>query len=357
MANGIIDTPPKSGPKISDLRPDRNAIRVPRPFFSGPENRLVESALSSVLAEGPEIYNPLVLHGPSGTGKSHLVRGLIGQWKQQNSRRRAVYATAVDFSRELKDAIDTNAVDEFRRRYRRAALLVLEDIGELRRRKTAQEEILTTIDALLAADRQIVVTTSVHPAQETEFVPALRGRLVSGLTVPVAPPSRATRYEILGSLGDIQKISLVDPVLRILAEGIEGTFSELDGALTQLAVTARHNGHTIDAATARHFVAQRRSSRQPSLRDIAVATARFFSLKLSDLQSSSRRRAVVTARGVAMFLARHLTQQSLEQIGCYLGGRDHTTVLHGCRKTESLLKTDPAIREAVEQLRRRWQPI
>jgi chromosomal replication initiator protein len=354
-------------------------------FLAGPENRLVEVAVRSVIEQPPNGYNPLVLYGPSGTGKSHLAHGLAAAWKDRlrrpdtasdndnvlptlrvrkpphaereeyNTHQRVVCTTAVDFARELAEAIETQGVEEFRAKHRGAALLVVEDLGMLATRKagklSAQEEFIHTLDALLAEDRWVIVTASAPPAELPDILPALQSRLLSGLTVPLAPPGPAARRAILRQLALLHKIYMPEPVSRLLAEGLSGTVPELAGSLLQLEMPARLRCARIEMDAAKQYLAERDRSRRPTLHEIALRTARHFSLRLADLRSPVRRRALVTARGVAVYLARRLTDESLDEIGAYFGGRDHTTVMHSCRRTEELMENDSAIRQAVELLR------
>ncbi len=321
-------------------------------FLAGPENRLVVAAVRSVLDDPPNGYNPLVFCGPSGTGKSHRARGLAAGWKTRYRRRRVVCTTAAEFVRELTDAVETQATDELRKRYRKTALLVFEDIDGLAGKYEAQEEIVHTLDALLATGRRVVVTA---PIRLSGITPRLQSRLDCGLTVPLEPPGSAARLAILRRLAGLRKIELSERAAQILADGLSVTVPELFEATAQLEIPARLHGGVIDADAAGSFLALRNDWRQARLRDVAAAAARLFALKLCDLRGPSRRRAVVTARAVAMYLARQLTQKNLEQIGRYFGGRDHTTVIYGCRKTEKLLKNDRAIRQAVRQLQEKLQ--
>lgn len=328
---------------------DREHRLVLDHFILGPENHLAEVAIHSILSDTADHYNPLVFYGPTGTGKSHLARGLADVWKNE-FRRSVLYVVASDFARELTDAQETHAVEEFRARFRGAALLVLEDVGLLSDRPVAQQELLNTLDAQREAGSRVIVTASCAPSQLSGFLSGLQGRLSAGLTVPLVPPEYDTREKLLHQLATLRGIELSQAVVDILASGLRATVPELLGALVQLEMTAQAEAHCIDARLARQYVRAHQESRSPQLREIARLTARHFSLKLSELKSTSRRRAVVRARGVAMYLARLLTQHSLDEIGHYFGGRDHTTVLHGCRKTEELFQQEPIIYEAVTQL-------
>ena len=220
MVDGVVDIPLPGRPLESDGEDGRRVASCH--FLAGPENRLVEVAVRSVIDETPQrqpdcpdsppaasCYNPLVLHGPSGTGKSHIARGLAAAWKARDRRQRVVLTTAVDFARELADAIESQAVEEFRTKYRTADLLVFEDLGQLATRKSgklsAQEELVHTLDALLADGRWVVVTASAAPAELPGLLPALQSRLAAGLTIPLAPPGPAARLAVLRQLADLRE--------------------------------------------------------------------------------------------------------------------------------------------------------
>ena len=321
-------------------------------FFAGPENYLIEPAVCGVLGRQPNPYNPLVFHGPSGTGKSHLARGLAATWKLKFPHCRIACTVAVDFAREMSDAFEAQAVEDFRARYRGVNLAVFEDVAELAAKVSVQEELIRTIDAVVQGGGQVVVTASSAPREITGFSPALQSRLSAGLCVPLALPGPETRLAILERWSSCREFAMADSILKILAEGLAGTVPELLGAMLQLEVPARQDGCPVDARRVRNFLSDRDTALRPKLRDIAVATARLFGLRLGDIRGKSRRRPVVTARDVAIYLCRRLTRESLSGIGEYFGGRDHTTVLHACRKTEELLQTDPTVQQAMDQLQR-----
>ena len=218
-------------------------------FIAGPENRLVEVAVRSAV-EGPgNGYNPLVFYGPSGTGKSHLAHGLAAAWKARDRRQRVVCTTAVDFARELADAIETQAVDEFRTKHRGADFLVVEDLGMLATRKlgklSAQEELIHTLDAMVAEERWMVVTVGRLPAALPGILPALQSRLMGGLLVPLSPPGVEARLAILEQLAAIREIPLPAAVARVLAEGLAATAPELAGSLVQLAAARRFSQRSL----------------------------------------------------------------------------------------------------------------
>jgi chromosomal replication initiator protein len=356
MVEGVIDIPLPglaTGGKMA-LEKGPAADDTSSHFLAGPENRLVEVLVQSVLEEEPNGYNPIVLYGPSGTGKSHLALGVAAVWKARN-RRRVECVAAVDFARELADAIEMQALEEFRSKYRQASLLVFEDIGRLIHRASeklsAQEEFIHTLDELIDRGCWVIVTSAKAPGEMTGVLPALQSRLMAGLTVPLAPPEANTRLAIINRLAESRKIDLREPIAQTLAEGLSGTVPELMGALTQLEVPARRDGGHISLKNVRLLLARHGSERKSSIHAIALAAARHFGLKLSELRSPSRQRAVVLARDVAVYLARNIVKCSFEQIGQYFGGRDHTTVMHSWHKMDKLIKTEPAMRHEMKELK------
>jgi len=279
-----------------------------------------------------------------------LAAGLVGTWRQRLGQRGAVYVPAVDFAREWTDAIEAQATEEFHSRYRRAQLVAIDDVDVLTSKPAVQQELLHTLDALAAVGGRLVLTCTLAPGQVAGLLPALQSRLVGGLVVPLAQPSRETRLAVVARFAQLRGIDLAEESAALLADGLPGPLSALWAAVVHLELSARLDEGKVPEQRVGEYLAQLTTA-QPSLRDIAAATARHFSLRLGDLRSASRRRVVVVARDVAMYLARTLTGISFEQIGMYFNGRDHSTVSHGCWKTAELLKSDPALRSAVDQLR------
>ncbi len=355
MVNGVV-TIPFPGPPLCDDSSTLDGRQRPAAldFFAGPENCLVEPAVLGVLGRLTTPFNPLVLYGPSGTGKSHLVRGIVAAWKTSFPQSRVIYTNGVDFAREMADAFEAQSVEDFRAKYRGAALAIFEDLSELAAKPAAQEELIYTLDAILQHGGQVLATAASAPQEIGGFAPALQSRLAAGLCLPLAPPGPDTRRAILERWSALREFQLADSILKLLAEGLAGTVPELLGAMLQLEVPARQAGRSVDARHVREFLSRRDSALRPKLRDIAVSTAQHFSLRLRDLRGSSRRRPIVAARDVAIYLCRQLTRESLSRIGDYFGGRDHTTVLHACRKTEEQIEADPAIQQAIDQLQRKF---
>jgi len=321
-------------------------------FIAGPENRLAGFAVQSVLDKAASQYNPLVIYGPTGAGKSHLALGLAGWWQKQHPQANVVYLPAADFAERYADAVETDTVRSWRDQLRAASLFVLEDIGHLAGKRSAQSELWHTLDAIWQQEGLVVVTSRHLPAQMTTLIPALRSRLTAGLSVPLSLPGPGARRMILERLAAARGTLLPKRAAQTLADGLDLSAPALLGALLELEMTAGDSRGPIDAQRVRSYMAGHARADSITLRTIAVSAAKYFGLKLSELKSPRRRQHIVAARGVAMYLSRELTGKSLEQIGIYFGGRDHTTVMHGCRRTADLLKHDPATGQAVADLRK-----
>jgi chromosomal replication initiator protein len=326
-----------------------------REFISGDENALVQVATQSVLDGQPD-YKPILIYGPPGTGKSLLAHGLAGRWRKANPRTRVMFTTGSDFARHYADAVDTNAVSDFRQRLRSVALLVIDGIHQLANKPAAQLELIGTLDKIAERKAQLLATATHLPAEINDLLPGLASRLSAGLTVPLHVPGAAARQEIVRRLAAAREVDLPDGVVQLLAEGCPGTphflntVPQLDQALQQLTVTAQLASSIIDENLVRQFLLDESPAQRTTLRSIAQHVARHFRIKSTDLRGATRRQHIVRARGIAMHLARALTGKSLQQVGKYFGDRDHSTVLHACRKTEALLKADSSMRETVQAL-------
>jgi chromosomal replication initiator protein len=355
---GIKSIPLPGRPLVPDKRFQQNNFPpiALRHFVAGPENYLVEAAVRSIFETDRPNYNPLVFYGADGTGKTHLAHGLASAWIARYRRRNDVRCTtALGFARELAEALETQALDEFRGRYRNARLVIIDDVHRLAGKSAAQLELLGTLDALLAAKIPVVATVSAAFPDVPGLIPALRSRLAGGLAVPLSPPRTAARLAILRLLIVHLGIQWPDECSSLLAEGVEATVPELHTALLSLAHKAAMRDEAVSLRMVQALIAKRAPAQPPSLREIASETAKYYSLKAGDLRGLSQRRSIVLARDMAIYLARWHTDASLKQIGRFFGRRDVSTIKHGYRQTETLLKTDAAAQQALRSLRQHWQ--
>ncbi|MEX2142791.1 MAG: DnaA/Hda family protein [Pirellulales bacterium] len=317
-------------------------------YLAGPENRTLVEAVDSLLRESPSPYNPLVLWGPPGTGKSHIALGIARHWRSHD--RHVIYTRGADFARGLASAVETKTTAGWSAQQRDTSLFVLEEIAQLVGKRAALNELLHTIDTVQGRQGQVVLTSRLSPERLPGMPAALAARLVGGLVVQLSPPSGAVRLALVQRFAEVRGVSIPAAAARSLADGLAVTAPELFGAVTELSVQCAMDGDPINPERVRAFLADRRGALRPTVRSISVLSAKYFNLKLAELTSPTRRRAVVQARNVAIYLARQLAGKSLQQLGDYFGGRDHTTILHGYRMIEARSRTDPTVRQALSEL-------
>jgi chromosomal replication initiator protein len=351
VVNGIF-TIPLGSPSAVPPEVDGAASGRFGEFIAGPENRLAACALRPYMDRSATHLSPLVLYGPHGAGKSHLARGLAAWWERRYPKARVQCLTGAEFARAHADALSADRLDAWRSSLAALDLLVLEDLGQMVSKRGAQQELLLLLDDLADREALVVVTCRSLPTRLVGLLPPLRSRLTGGTAVPVALPEAATRRALLEKVATVRRLALDRKTIHALADGLTTSVPSLVSALLELELKSRLDGTTVDRTRARQLVAARAAAKMPPLGEIAKRTAKYFGLTLADLKSPARRQPLVAGRGVAMYLARKLTNKSFDEIGSYFGGRDHTTVLHNYRRIEKLLPRDRATRQAIAELRR-----
>jgi chromosomal replication initiator protein len=310
-------------------------------FIAGAENRLVASAVNRLLQHVPSPTSPrlLALFGRTGTGKTHLAHGLVRHWTEHHGPESAAYLTAGDFYRQLLDAIKRHTTSEFHRELRDHELLAIDDLHQLPSDDYVSRELRFALDAFEESGGTIIVT-SLRPANTLANIsPDLRSRFAASLSLQLAPPGGLARIRIIRRASESLGRPLSEQAAAHLASRVNGTVNDLFGAIFEQCATV-DSEQTL------------RLAHNPQLRDIIAAVSRHFGLPQKQLKSQSRRKSIVAARAVAIYLARELAGASYEQIGRALGGRDHTTIIHNYRKIERERSHDPTIQEAIEELTR-----
>ncbi len=319
-------------------------------WISLPENRSAQAAVERVAdRSGPrrsQPLNPLFLHGPAGTGKTHLVSALLARIIRQTPDRMTSLVTANEFATLVRANVEANATDL--QQLRGADFLVVEDVQHLAERAT--EAFVQLLDRCLVRNQQIVVTATVGPALLTNLPTRLTSRLASGLVVGLEPLSPASRLVVLQALAIRRQLYVADDVLAWLAEHTDGSVRLLEGALTRLETLKRLDATPLTAETLTEHFRTDADAHRPTVERIVAHVGSYYRVEPRKLQAHGRSQNAVLPRQVSMYLARRLTALSLREIGDYFGGRDHTTVLHACRKVEQALESDLHLSGAVRQL-------
>ena len=326
-------------------------------YVVGPSNQLAHAAAVAGSSTRGKRYNPLFIYGGVGLGKTHLVNAVGHRVLEDNPQARVLYLSAERFTNEFIWALQNHRIDEFRDRYRNNCdVLLMDDIQFLAGREQTQEEFFHTFNALYHADRQIVVTSDVYPQQISEMQERLISRFQWGLVADIQAPELDTRIAILKRKAEEEGIALADDVALFLAQVVKSNVRELEGTLLRLAVRAELVKRGIDLDFARETLKAVLPAPEHavSVEDIQTATCRYFNIRLADLKSHRRHRAVSYPRMVAMYLCRQRLGTSYPQLGELFGGKDHTTVLSAVNKIGGLLKNeDPKLRSELEAIERK----
>lgn len=323
-------------------------------FVLGKSNELAFAAAKQVAQNPGTVYNPLLLYGSTGLGKTHLLHAAGRFIAQQNPSAQVIYLHSEKFVSEMIQALRRDGIDAFKRRYRSADALLIDDIQFFAGKDRSQEEFFHTFNTLLESRQQIILTCDRYPKEVDGIEARLRSRFGWGLTVSIEPPDFETRVAILQSKATERGLDLDDSVSFLIAKRIRSNVRDLEGALNSLIANARFSGRAIDLEYTQEILRDVLAvhDRLITIENIQKLVADFYQLRVADLLSKRRTRSIARPRQMAMYLAKQLTEHSLPEIGNAFGGRDHTTVLHACRKIESLNETDGRLREELSRLTR-----
>ncbi len=323
-------------------------------FVEGKSNQLARAAAMQVADNPGGAYNPLFLYGGVGLGKTHLMHAVGNAIQKKNPNARIVYLHSERFVADMVKALQLNAINEFKRYYRSVDALLIDDIQFFARKERSQEEFFHTFNALLEGGQQMILTCDRYPKEIENMEERLKSRFGWGLTVMVEPPELETRVAILMKKAEQSNVKLSSEAAFFIAQKIRSNVRELEGALKLVAANAHFTGQEITPAFIRESLKDLLAlhEKQVSIDNIQRTVAEYYKIKVSDLLSKRRTRSVTRPRQVAMALAKELTNHSLPEIGEAFGGRDHTTVLHACKKIVELQEQDPSIREDYQNFLR-----
>jgi len=340
----------RDGPVTAVLNP-RYAFST---FVVGSNNRLAHAAALSVAERPGHSYNPLFIYGGSGLGKTHLMHAIGNAVMSRHPRKRVAYATSEKFTNEFINAIRTQKTEEFRERYRRIDVLLIDDIQFIAGKEGTQDEFFHTFNAIHEEGKQIVLSSDRPPKAIASLEERLRSRFEWGLIADISPPDLETRIAILRAKAEAQSVAVPPPVVDFLAQRIVSNIRELEGALTRVVAYATLNAVPITTDLAgqmlQHILqSPRRQTLSPE--KIVEIVARYYQVPVDQLRGKARDKQIVLPRQVAMYLMREETEAPLLRIGAALGGRDHSTVLHGCDKIEREMADSDDFRREVSSLR------
>ena len=323
-------------------------------FVEGKSNELAKAAALQVAENAGESYNPLLLYGGVGLGKTHLMQAVGNFVRMKNPAAKVIYLHSQRFVQDMVKALQQGTMQEFIQYYRSVDTLLIDDIQFFAKKLRSQEEFFHVFNGLLERGHQMVLTCDRYPREIDGLEERLKSRFVWGLTVAVEPPELETRVAILMKKAEAEQVELDPAVAFFIGERIRSNVRELEGALRRVIANARFTGSRITIEQVKRALRDLLAiqGRQVSVDNIQRTVAEYYSIKISDILSKRRNRTIARPRQMAMYLAKELTNHSLPEIGEAFGGRDHTTVLHACRKIVELRESSLDVAEDYKNLNR-----
>lgn len=323
-------------------------------FVVGPSNKLAYAASQSVAEHPAKNYNPLLIYGDSGLGKTHLIYAIAHVIRRNDKAAKIAYVKGDDLTNELVDAIREGKTAEMREKYRQADLLLVDDVQFIAGRKQTQEEFFHTFNTLYEAGKQIVLTSDRPPSEMTQLEDRLRTRFEWGLLVDVAPPDYETRLAIIKNKAAILGLELPEKVCIYIAENITSNVRQLEGTINKLLAYKDLLGNDADEETVTRAIQdmlRRSNENMPAPEFILDFVSKYYGVSADVIRGQQRVREAVQARQVAMYLVRNMTNLSSDDIGKFFGNRDHSTVLYSIEKVEKQMKTTSAFAETVKEIK------
>ena len=331
-------------------------------FVVGKNNNLAHAA-SLAVAESPgEIYNPLFIYGGVGLGKTHLMHSVAHFILKNNPSAKILYVTSEKFTNELIDAIRNKnnvSTTEFREKYRNNDVLLIDDIQFIIGKESTQEEFFHTFNALYEAKKQIIISSDRPPREIETLEDRLRSRFEWGLTVDIQPPDYETRMAILRKKEELEGYNIDNEIIKYIATNVKSNIRELEGALTKIVASSKLNNKEINlelAEEALKDLISPNAAREVTPQLIINVVSEHFGITPLDLIGQKRSKELVFPRQIVMYLCGDMTSESLQNIGKALGGRDHTTIIHGTKKIASELKTDENLKNTIDILKKKINP-
>jgi chromosomal replication initiator protein len=323
-------------------------------FVEGKSNQLARAAATQVAMNSGKAYNPLYIYGGVGLGKTHLMHAIGNMILENKPQANVLYLHSERFVADMVKALQRNSINDFKKFYRSVDALLIDDIQFFAGKERSQEEFFHTFNALLEAEQQIILTCDRYPKEIDGVEERLKSRFGWGLTVAIEPPEFETRVAILISKAELSHIRLPNEVAFFIAKHIQSNVRELEGALKRVIASSHFTGKPITIEFIKEVLKDLLAlqAKLVTIDNIQKVVAEYFKIKVSELLSKKRSRSLARPRQIAMLLAKELTSHSLPEIAEAFGGRDHTTVLHACRKIKDLMRGNLSMAEDYRNLLR-----
>ena len=322
-------------------------------FVIGNSNRFAHAASLAVAESPAKAYNPLFIYGGVGLGKTHLMHAIGHYILQENPKAKVVYVSSEKFTNELINAIKDDKNEEFRNKYRKVNVLLIDDIQFISGKERTQEEFFHTFNALHEENKQIILSSDRPPKEIPTLEDRLRSRFEWGLIADIQPPDFETRMAILKKKADVEGLNVPNEVMVYIATKIKSNIRELEGALIRIIAYSSLTNRDVSvdlASEALKDIISNKESAPVTVKTIQESVANYYNLRIEDLKSQRRTRNIAYPRQIAMYLSRKLTDMSLPKIGEEFGGRDHTTVIHAYEKISENLKTDEGLQSMINDI-------
>lgn len=352
---------PRNGTVVAKPKPAGTAPGLSREytfenFVVGDNNRFAANAAMAIAKNPGTTYNPCLIYGGVGLGKTHLLQSIGNSVWQNDTETKIVYVTAEDFTNEFIRSIQENKTHLFKNKYRHADVLLIDDIHFLQKKHETQEELFHTFNALFDAKKQMVFTSDRPVSEIKDITERLQNRFTRGLTVDLQPPKMETAVAILKKKAEAAGVHVPDGVINLICQKITTNVRDLEAALTRIIAYAELVNKEVTVEVAQRQLKDFFSS--PLQNNITIdiiqrIVADYFNLSPNELKGKKRTRQVAFPRQLAMYIARGITEASMTDVGLEFGGRDHTTVMHACQRIESRMRTDPTIEDVIQTLIRR----
>nr|WP_240259614.1 chromosomal replication initiator protein DnaA [Clostridium perfringens] len=322
-------------------------------FVIGNSNRFAHAASLAVAESPAKAYNPLFIYGGVGLGKTHLMHAIGHYILQENPKAKVVYVSSEKFTNELINAIKDDKNEEFRNKYRKVDVLLIDDIQFIAGKERTQEEFFHTFNALHEENKQIILSSDRPPKEIPTLEDRLRSRFEWGLIADIQPPDFETRMAILKKKADVEGLNVPNEVMVYIATKIKSNIRELEGALIRIIAYSSLTNRDVSvdlASEALKDIISNKESAPVTVKTIQESVSNYYNLRIEDLKSQRRTRNIAYPRQIAMYLSRKLTDMSLPKIGEEFGGRDHTTVIHAYEKISENLKTDEGLQSMINDI-------